>query len=924
MRYIHIPDIIRPFGLLLSFLLFSASLYGQDDLRLSAFEPPVYNFPTDVQIASAATVAGTTLVVWGTTTPGPDSAIGALVMQRIVGGTAVGLPEIVHTSQARPFGVVSVVGLDDKFVVLWNDRRIGAPGIYLRRVGMDGALLGNEELMVPGGRLNHDTTVYLERTLRGFRIVWRDTTGVRPVLPNNSYYYGQDLDPAGGLLSRVTRMVQINFDDTLEYSNFPGMRIVRRADGSGLLYHQDGTVDSRTVPVTRLLRPFYLDPDTSVIVMEGIASGDRRVAFYHSLFDTTAYRSVALPTKGITPFRYAGALGRDSAGRVVIIFGYSGLLENIGGAAYVGPILQRGVITDADTLEEIQVFDTAFGGESFYSASYFKTVALTKEITIAGDENSSILMAVYHNEKHERDGNWYQQDQVDQWSFNEHADSLKNLGVFPNNIRIRHHLVLGYLKTGTSQVAVYYGSSFVTLMADLVPKTPQVRRERPIIIDRGGKLLVAWDRIVPVPTYESVRIDSFDSAGIVPLRPFLPDPAGTWHTYSGPREWWSTLTSTFGEGNGAALVFASSVGGIKDQYGWGQVTWFAAHLLVDTGWVRVVYQTFVWVQHDLLRVLYDPNTNYLTFAGPKKVLYSMDLDGRIRWSKSRDGMPPRFDPIWLIGSDSSNYFLTNHDSIYQVQKGVTSFAHLFPKGEAKSVRYYHLLGDGLLRIAPADSLLPNGTLRDSTINLEILGLEGVRRGNYTMRLPSAEYRIAFAERPSDGSIFFLFGADDGLHMTVLDKNLQPRVVDLLLAQRTSPIHNPSIVLRGDTLYAVWQDKRDGTDAIFAHRWVLKGVLPDQAPDIKVPPGAPGIAIGTIRPNPARDYAQMRVELSEASSLQIDMVDALGRVVQHEDRGSYAVGTWDIGINISDLHPGAYFIRLHTSHGETTARIVVTH
>jgi hypothetical protein len=905
--------------------------HAQDDLQLSSFEPPVYPLPTDIQIQSAAAVGSTTLAVWGSTMlDGIDSSVGALVEQPITDGVAVGRASLLHSQEARPYGVVSVLSLDDKFIVLWNDRRTTAPGIYLRRIALDGTFLGDEGILVPGRYLLSDSRVYLERTSNGYRLLWGEPVVMTPEVGENAYYYEQNLDPSGELQGGIQRLRVANFDDTLQYSDLPGARIVRRADGSGQFFHSDGRLDARKVPVGRLNRPFHLNKDTTVAVMEGPTGSSRRIAIYRSLFDTLVDRNIPLPAATNPSLAYLGFINRDSSGTYGVIYSQVGTMSTY----WIGVFLHRAIITVGDSLlGGDHLYDSIMGGYNRIGAggNYFTSV-LSSGTYISGDDNMGVLLIGITDSQNDRSSGFSTTSYTFQRMFLGNSQRALSIQPVVADIRSRRQVLRIWNDTTRSVVRVVNGSDSINLAAAITPVVVAVPRDRPILIDRGGHLMVAWEKKIRVPTFELVRLDRFDSSGLTPMQSLIPDVRGSFLTNSNGFITWSDLTAALGEGNGAITASATSRGGQETPQGKGPSSWHKKYIVSDTGWTSVFYRsspTWTYIS-GIERTLFNPNTKNLTFATKfpeyaySTILMSCDSSAIVGWQLQQYEKPATNDPIWMFGLDSNHYNLVNYDSIYQVVDGLSVMTHVFSPGEPRSVRYYMLLGDGLLRVMPADSLLPNGTLRDSTINLEILGLEGVRRGNYRMRLPSADYRIAFAERPSDGSIFFLFGADDGLHMTVLDRDLQPKVVDLLLAQRTVSIHNPSIALRGDTLYAVWQDMRDGTDAIFAHRWVLKGVLPDQAPDIKVPPGAPGIAIGTIRPNPARDFAQMRVELSEASSIAIDMVDVLGRVVQHEDRASYAVGTWDIGINVGDLHPGVYFIRLRTSHGETTTRIVVLH
>ena len=77
----------------------------------------------------------------------------------------------------------------------------------------------------------------------------------------------------------------------------------------------------------------------------------------------------------------------------------------------------------------------------------------------------------------------------------------------------------------------------------------------------------------------------------------------------------------------------------------------------------------------------------------------------------------------------------------------------------------------------------------------------------------------------------------------------------------------------------------------------------------------------VFPNPAREMAQVSYNLKQASSVQLQVVDALGRVVYSESANQTA-GAQVSSINLSSLAAGVYNVIIRTETGSLTERLSV--
>src|SRR5688500_13472677 len=140
---------MRRFLFPLMLTILCVPVMAQREWRVSV-EPTTRELPEEIRIQSAASIGGTTLALWGATrAEGADSAISTLVFRMVRDSVAIGAPRQAHSDEARPSRFCSVVPFDDRFFLLWNDRRADAPGVYSRWVDLDGTPSGEEELFVP-------------------------------------------------------------------------------------------------------------------------------------------------------------------------------------------------------------------------------------------------------------------------------------------------------------------------------------------------------------------------------------------------------------------------------------------------------------------------------------------------------------------------------------------------------------------------------------------------------------------------------------------------------------------------------------------------------------------------------------------------------------------------------------------------------
>lgn len=78
----------------------------------------------------------------------------------------------------------------------------------------------------------------------------------------------------------------------------------------------------------------------------------------------------------------------------------------------------------------------------------------------------------------------------------------------------------------------------------------------------------------------------------------------------------------------------------------------------------------------------------------------------------------------------------------------------------------------------------------------------------------------------------------------------------------------------------------------------------------------------VYPNPAKEVINVNYTMQKPSQLMLNIYSMEGKMVSSEDKGTAAVGSGTIQVNVADFAPGIYFVQLQTEYGSTTKKIVV--
>lgn len=138
----------------------------------------------------------------------------------------------------------------------------------------------------------------------------------------------------------------------------------------------------------------------------------------------------------------------------------------------------------------------------------------------------------------------------------------------------------------------------------------------------------------------------------------------------------------------------------------------------------------------------------------------------------------------------------------------------------------------------------------------------------------------------------------------------------------NPSNPPQLVTQGEAttdemllVYFTFTAYQPGDENILLDSTLLTNALPF------VPENT---AFGDLRtsPNPASDFVAIEFNLLENTNLQISLLDAGGRVLRtFAERNHVAPGICREQINVRDLSPGTYFVRLQAGQSVKTAKFI---
>lgn len=78
----------------------------------------------------------------------------------------------------------------------------------------------------------------------------------------------------------------------------------------------------------------------------------------------------------------------------------------------------------------------------------------------------------------------------------------------------------------------------------------------------------------------------------------------------------------------------------------------------------------------------------------------------------------------------------------------------------------------------------------------------------------------------------------------------------------------------------------------------------------------------VYPNPFNNSTSIKFGLSEASDVQVSIYGVDGRIIDHIADGYFQAGHHTLAYQANELTTGTYIVRITTSHGQKTVKMLL--
>ncbi len=875
-----------------------------EDYRLSS-DPLEYRLPQDMQIQSAGDVEGKTLVVWGTMVESDDGVIPALVLH--INGTQ----RLLSSESARPYGVVSVVPLADRFLVLWNDRREDSYGIYGAYVRTSG-VAGDEFLVSAEGRLKDHPV--LVQTGDRYLLTWID---VRDGGKGKTWgvFVG-----ANGTFSGVPSLLssgQFNVQGSVKLSD--GTTLLNMGNAPALVLSSQGTFLPQTVDPRKTNSPHSFRNDGTALVVH-----DGTFSFYSSVFDSLPAWQTPVP---IPDNAYGVLLGKDSAGFYVawsILFFESAAWSvtvyvarvdsnaviSSGIETYALQILaSRGSVQNVKILQdEVQhgcngtaLYTLSFQGEyrEAYSGQDFRP--FTGGFSYAIDTNGVLR--------------YWKKDGGDFDKGLELTECRINVGLAPPLVeRVRSDTI-----SSVQHASVIYAAPSAIQEFHAEARWPWINA-------RDGKMEVA---------YHSVGIQSFIHAT---YSSFPSNKIQTKSLIANPKD--RAPSHQFWGGSMYGMAGGTEKLTLYQQPGYEYDFFYELIVPTSEGWVLKTLQeekgrTYGTISNtSYIKYVdegFDPNANTVAIATYFQATKYLTLSlWDKEWQKTSEYRLYQKQP-WsgqvLPANANVVLFVGTDDTVRRVELG-QGLVGQFPlqPSEGQAMCCYRLLGDTFIRLI---------ALEEKQFRLELYSLSGSLLAHRTIESAVPEFPF-LVQNPKDSSIAFLWGGSSGVRCTVLDNLLKDVInsttrlptANVQISATQDVVAHPAAIFVNDMLYVVWEDFRNGpTPEIYSTLWKFEKsgnpIINDEEPDNSSNSNqlTLNVAIRALHPNPARGVATIVAVSAHRFAGTLSLYDVIGRRVFWQEI-ILNEGEHEYPLDISNLRSGRYQVVLESSQSKESREIIV--
>ncbi|MDB5033395.1 MAG: hypothetical protein JWQ98_636 [Chlorobi bacterium] len=877
------------------------------DVRVSP-EPVSYQLPPDAQIQSAASIGDVTLAAWGTTVPLTGiSTANAVFMRLLWRHVPMKQSGFVHGASARPYGLVQVIPARDRFLVFWNDRRADSPGVYLRVVDTNGGFIGDERKFADG-RISQ-AGIFRFPLGNGYRLIYniiteKDSGYCSLFMTGDGRFPGFQVGPFAGMIHELRNI-----------PGYSGMALLMRGDSTPVLIDANGRLSyPDRFFADNLKRPHYFNEDGSFAVLK-----DDTLRIFRTIFDAVPAQWRHVPLHGY--LQDGEMLSRSDGGAYVIHAFHYSFRDDGQGDLSVARIIQQ---SDSFVVVGSMVL-TYIGNPDHHITHWINRISMERWW---GCDNTSGLELDADVGTRLRSGGYDTTLSVHYSSYiglDKHGYIIPNLPLDCSS-ECNPAALRKYDRT-LSAIAVIVSDDTVYLSVGRAGFKSDSAQVNPAICSIGEKLLVNWYSRQSMPEYllgEWIPGGESHAEILSEL-----EPTGFQDTAS------VQAAGTYDRG--VNIIGQSDRGCmVTSARRWAEYTrrydaetvfrhQLSAYVATPEGWKSALHlapDNLGFEGFNLISQGYNPNrdewvtlmttwiyVNYWT-AVPVVHIYAIDTDGRNGWAI--DSAINRIDPkAVIIPVDSAEYFsVTGTAATHWRGKdsvGAITFATSYPRAV-----YRRLLGPYFLR-----SYFATENSGSSTLTLELYDLNGTLRRSREIHYTGVRNEPVLVQNGNDSSIAVLRGDSSGVRLDMVDRLLNPRVTDLPVSTTRGAVRHPAGIFRGDTLYLVWEDDRDGASNIYGNYLPVPRLSAGVHEEWEVG----GELALSLEPNPSTGTARLRI-FHPVSAVTIVVADMLGNIVRRYSSDHLDSGIMTLPVNLDGLPSGIYAVSVESGGKRGTGRLII--
>ncbi|MEO6046732.1 MAG: hypothetical protein ABIQ57_04590 [Candidatus Kapaibacterium sp.] len=781
--------LIRFFLFLSIALLVSAIPATAQDIRLSA-EPIKPVVSTGSRVQAAARIGDLSLAIFGTDIDQPGDPVGILRMQLLRDTLPFGNQKTITTPDARPSGWVQVIPMRDHFMVLWNDHRGTSWAVYLCNIDTMGNVSREERFLDhPMNRIG----ILSLQTSSGYLLLWNDSSGVKTI-------QACTLDSSGKFLTTPHRYADGEFRGAIYPAITTTLAILDRGEPGPLPIDRSG----RIVPLppgalNKFSGIYFLGDDGSVLT-------NRRdtIREYHSVFDSVPFHSeiIRLPADAIAGTEI---VSRDAAGRMQICYAVGGgyMLSSVGGGILpetIRRVTRLGLdrYSEPDRLNDLEIYST-------YDVRINASAWPISSTVVRGPDNSYSVAVRFK-------GTTFKS--IQGTSYNGVIDCIRTYITNPYN-RSTDSLPLTNPAATTGiyafesanltgrEIDIACHSGLAQILAPAPFREVPLTQRSPVVADINGNITVGWFVIGADSVAEVGRWNGDRNAPVTIVDRLLFDDSLSPHGYLMRNALIATEHQIF---LGLAS-WATRPGGPNHQR-------YRLFTLAAQGWNKLADITehraaLQWIQ---MALSVSPDRSFIGLA------LGHTLDGSLYWWR----------PVELRILDTAGIERRRIDSIRINLVHEVGIALLNPNnvraiGDATSIR---ILGDTTIHDtigfasqgAQYRFLSDNLILRSHIANAQMWidmfdSTDSLVRSSGPLKLAVSNPDYFIARNPIDSGFAIVYGGSSGVKMIVLDKHLA-LLRDTIISETRRAVGHPCAAFRGNDLYIVWEDSRNGNPDIY--------------------------------------------------------------------------------------------------------------